>query len=481
MKSKKSILTRILEVILKDTIVRTLVTRQSHSWFFNIYFSDYVEYETAPFQHEMFRLTEQTDWSLLCLMAFRGSSKSTVMNTSYALWSILGSQQKKYVLILCQTRSQAKQYMMNIRGAVERDNLLKKDLGPFKEDSLEWGSSSIVFPKYGARITVGSSEQSLRGTRHNQHRPDLVIVDDAEDVNSVKTKEGRYKTYNWFKSEIIPCGSKRTRYIVIGNMLHEECLTARLIEEMQNEELDGIWRKYPILDEDDKILWLGKYPTMEDIEKERKKIGNEKTWQQEYMLNPVSDDERVIDPKWIKRCERIPKLSGDDYRGTYMAVDPAISENDSACFTGIVIASVFGDGDNRQTYIHPNPINERLNFHNARERIKALVREMDISQVFVESGGYQKALADDLHYSMINVEPVTVAGLDKRSRLAIAAAPMEAGRIYFPKFGTKDLERQLTGFPVEKYDDMADAFSMLIRKTADIKPVNEPEVFNLGG
>ncbi|MCC6520578.1 hypothetical protein IT403_01145, partial [Candidatus Nomurabacteria bacterium] len=84
--------------------------------------------------------------------------------------------------------------------------MLKKDLGPFQEESDEWGSYSLVFNKSGARITVASTEQSIRGSRHNEHRPDLIICDDVEDVQSTKTREGRDKTYQWLYGEVIPAG-----------------------------------------------------------------------------------------------------------------------------------------------------------------------------------------------------------------------------------------------------------------------------------
>ncbi len=95
MKSSKTLGQEILEVICKNKLVRSYVTRRSHLWFFNIFFAEYVEYETAPFQYEIFALTERTDWNLLYLVAFRGSAKSTLLTLSYVLWAILGVQSKK--------------------------------------------------------------------------------------------------------------------------------------------------------------------------------------------------------------------------------------------------------------------------------------------------------------------------------------------------------------------------------------------------
>jgi phage terminase large subunit-like protein len=127
----------LFEQMCKDRSIRTAITRQSHFMFFHFYFAHYVKYATAPFQKEMFHLSERLDIKNLFIVAFRGSAKSTIFTTSYPVWAILGEQQKKFVLILCQTQAQAKQHMMNLRRELESNQLLKNDLGPFQEERNE--------------------------------------------------------------------------------------------------------------------------------------------------------------------------------------------------------------------------------------------------------------------------------------------------------------------------------------------------------
>ena len=154
--------------------------------------------------------------------------KSTIMTLSLPIWAVLGAPQKKFVLILTKTQAQAKVHFANLKRELEGNTLLKADLGPFQDDSAEWGQYSTVLTKYGARITAASSEQSIRGLRHGEHRPDLIIVDDPEDLQSVKTLEGRDKTYQWLTGEVIPGGDKGTKIIVVGNLLHEDSVMMRL-------------------------------------------------------------------------------------------------------------------------------------------------------------------------------------------------------------------------------------------------------------
>ncbi len=201
---------KLIEYFYTDQTARTEICRQSHQWFFSIYLPHYIKYPTADFQKKMFEITEGKKNELSVIVAFRNSAKSTIMTLSFPIWAILGKYQKKCVVILCQTRHQARQHMANIKRELENNILLRSDLGPIKQNEDEWNAGSIVVPKYDARITALSCEQGIRGLRHGEHRPDLIICDDIEDLDSVRTKESRDKTDEWFKGEVVPLGESNT-------------------------------------------------------------------------------------------------------------------------------------------------------------------------------------------------------------------------------------------------------------------------------
>src|SRR6266404_4684981 len=233
--------------LFSDKRVRTEITGQSHEWFFSTYFSNYLTHAVSDYQREMFTISENENLPLAVIVAFRGSGKSTIMTLSYPIWAVLGKLQKKFVLIASQTQYQARVHLTNIKRELESNELLANDLGPFVEQREEWGSTSLYIPKYNARITAISTEQSVRGIRHGQYRPDLIICDDVEDMNSVKTREGRNKTFDWLTGEIIPAGDTNTKRIIIGNLLHEDSLLMRLKELIENNEIDGTFRRWPLV------------------------------------------------------------------------------------------------------------------------------------------------------------------------------------------------------------------------------------------
>lgn len=86
--------------------------------------------------------------------------------------------------------------------------------------------------------------------------------------------------------------------------------------------------------------------------------------------------------------------------------------------------------------------------------------------MFVESVAYQEALPQMLDFHGVKAEAVKPKG-DKRTRLSLTSTSIKSGMIKFPRKGCEQLIEQLVGFGVEKHDDIADAFSLLINSTLD--------------
>jgi predicted phage terminase large subunit-like protein len=443
--------------ILNDAALRVKMTFESHFMFFHIYFGHYIEFDTADFQKEMFRLTE--NFKNLVIVAFRGSGKSTIMNMSLPLWAIMGKPQCKYLLIVGQTQEQAKQHLKNIKQELENNELLKRDLGPFKEIENDWSAYTIEIPNFNARISAISIDQSIRGSRHGAHRPDLIICDDIEDMNSVRTLESRDRVDEFITSELIPAGTAKTKMVVIGNLLHEDSLVMRFKKRIESKEFEGVFKEYPLMDEDSNCLWPGKFPKMEDVEREKRRIGKSSAFQREYMLKIVTDYERVIPREWIQTYSGPPPDTVEDlnYRYTITGIDLAISQNEKADYTAMVSARVFGYKDKMLIYILPNPINKRLTFGATLDIAEEIFRRDGKSLLVVEDVAYQKAALQQLIERGCKVKGFTPRG-DKTSRLSLISHLVQRGQILFPEKGVEKLVQQLINFELERHDDLVDAF-----------------------
>ncbi|OGN35601.1 MAG: hypothetical protein A3F98_02615 [Candidatus Yanofskybacteria bacterium RIFCSPLOWO2_12_FULL_41_8] len=459
-KNNKNKAEKIFDKILKDKNVRKAIVTKAFEFFFPVYFHKRLEYETPPFHEEIFRILEDEAISLAVILAFRGSAKSTLISVAYVLWAVFGIQQKKFVVIVGQTEQKARTYLMNIRRQLENNELLKKDLGPFEEERGPWGATALTISKLNAKIMIASVGQSIRGVLHDEHRPDLIILDDVEDLESVKTQESRDKLFNWLTGEVIPAGSRKTRIIAIGNLLHDDGLIRRLQKSIETGRPNSIYREYPIVDKDGDPLWPGKYPTPEDIEKERMNTITDASWAREYLLKIISTEEQLIRKEWIQ-CYDGPPPEENSYCAT--GIDPAISKDERADFTAMVSARVCGKGKNLKIYILPNIVNQRLTFLETIDKAEAISDSMGRSKLFVEDVSYQAAIIEQLKKDGYPVNGVKVHGQDKYARLSAVSHLLQSGKVLFP-LGSEILSNQILGFGTEKHDDLVDAFTILLSK-----------------
>ncbi len=473
-----------LQLIKDNRSMRVSLANQSHYWFFSLYLGEYIQYPFAPFHHEMFAITQDQATRISAAVAFRGSAKTTIMTTSFPIWAITGMMQKKFVLILSQTQQQARLHLTNIKRELENNELLKEDIGPFEEFSDEWAANSIVLKNYGARIVAASTEQSIRGIKHGRYRPDLIICDDVEDLNSVKTREGRDRTFSWLTGEVLPIGDDSTKVVIVGNLLHEDCLLMRVKQLFEEGKMNGRFLAVPLLSEENQIAWPGKYPDLEAIERQKQAIGNEAAWYREYLLRIIADADRVVQRDWIQYYEAVPPTGrGSHFVYAALGVDLAISEKASADYTAMVGALIFDHEDKQKIYILPNLINVKMDFPTTVETVKAAIGSLNgghDATVYIESVGYQDALIQWLKHEDIDVEGVKIGSTDKRTRLALTTHLIRSGSILFPRKGCEQLIEQMVGLGIEKHDDLADAFSILINQ---IMKENKqmPRIFFVGG
>jgi len=467
-----------IEEIIRNRIFRKQLSYNDNMYFFFIYLSNYVKYKLAEFQQEIFKIINNDENKLVVVTAFRGSAKSTIITLSYALWSILGKNKKKFVLIISKTQEQSKIHFKNIISEIENNELLKKDFN-LENKNVFINQKSIYLRKFDATIKCASFETSIRGMRHKETRPDLIICDDIEDLESVRSIESRNKLETWFTSEIIPLGDKNTKLILVGNLLHEDSLIMRIKNKIENNKIKGVYKEYPLV-KDSEILWKEKFSDKEEIEELRMTIGNEVSFQREYMLTILPDDYQIIKKEWIKYYDSLPVETSNYYiYGNIIGVDPAISKNERADYTAIVSVAVYKNTDKNifDYYILANPINKRLDapeqVEYIREIYNALYKKHN-TKVFVENVAYQVSLVQFLQKEGIQAEEFSVNGTDKTARLNIASLHMQNGRVFFPANGCDELMKQLLSFnEIEKnHDDLVDAFSMAIIEASKIKTYN---------
>lgn len=454
----------IIDRMIKDRTFRIAMAKKSHYWFFHFYFGPkYCKYPTAEFHREIFQITEDPDLQNILITAFRGSAKSTLITLSYVIWSIVGVKQKKFPIILGRTQLSTQIHLNAIKKELEENEVFRKDFGPFKEAIDGGGMQSILLPHYNACISARSTGQDIRGIKHFQHRPDVIVCDDIEDSESVKTQENRDKLWDWLTGDVLPIGDRDTQLVFIGTPLHNDSVLMRLKDIFVKGTAKSIFREYPIVDSDGIPRWLGKFSTPELIEAEKAKCFNELLWRREYLLQIVESDEQIIKREHIKYYDDLPT---EHYRFSAVSVDPARSLKSSADYTAMVAGKIYGSGKNKMLCIMPNPVNARLSTDELITKAKSLALAMNAqkshSRVYVEDVGFQGIITDLLKAEGIPARSIPTRGVSKADRLAAVSSLIQLGRVRFARTGNEKLIEQILGLGKEKHDDLVDAFTMLI-------------------
>jgi len=465
-KNKKLNPSNIVKNIFSSRTFRKELAYKNITWFFTIYFSDYITYELADFQKEILSLITDEKIPNVVITSFRGSGKTTFCAEVLPIWAILGKWQLKFILIVCQTQPRARDTLANIRSDLMNLGLLVEDFRPREGKVDKWSENSIVIPKYGARITVVSVGESIRGIKHREHRPQIIICDDLEDVPSARSVENRDKVWQFVNGELIPTGDKNTRIIFIGNKVHSDSLMMRLIEEIKSGRMAGICRSYPLVKKG-LIAWPGKFLDKQAVDDLRKRYASKVDFLREQMLIILPDGNAIIKPKDIKYYDELPDQKPEFY---FQSVDPAFSLKKTSDCTAIVFGAVYRINGQRRIYIFPYPINKRMEVSETITQAKKIISSFGpyaITRTYVEGGSSQKGLIQMFQHEGINAEEITPGGEDKHARLNTASPWIKNAIILFSREGAEELINQILYFETEKHDDLVDALTLLVLALLD--------------
>src|ERR1700722_2353305 len=460
-----------LERLVDDPEIRKAAAK-SLKGFCLPYLPHHFPLDPSDFFDDMCRALEDHVLKRVEMIGFRGCAKSTLASLALPLWAALEHPELyQFIILLADTRGQASINAASVQYELRNNDLILRDYGHLKykkiddprpeptlESDEDWQAMNAVLDN-GERILSRSRGQKVRGVKHRQHRPSLIVADDVEDLDWVRTQENRDKSDRWFRGNVLPSVDEQTgRVVLIGNWLHTDGLMARL-------KNTGIFKvlEFSLLREGDgteieRCTWKAKYPTQEAIDRKRNELGDI-GFRREMLLQVVPEEGQDVLPEDITYYDDPP--FGD---GNYLAhgVDLAISTKESADYTAIVSGEVTWNGQQIEIFIQSHPVIRRMTFSDTMEALDN-VRKSSLmsSSFFVENVAFQQAAIEEMErraFSVTAMHPIK----DKRARLRVAARYIKMGIVKFPRTGCETLITQLIGFGSEKRDDLVDSVCYLI-------------------
>lgn len=398
---------------------------------------------------------------------------------------------RRHILIVSDTETQAVQFLGNIKRELRDNEELRKAFGVvgFTKDSE---TELIVKWEHGpdTRLIARGAGQRIRGTNWLGVRPDLVIGDDLENDEAVLNEERRKKFEEWFYNTLIPLGSKRCIYRVVGTILHEDSL---LMSFMPDPILDDLcvveplrirttkvtawlgvlYRAHPDFDDFSMLLWGDQHTenSLREIQQAYIDQGYPEGYAQEYLNNPIASSMSYFKEEDMLRMpeeERNRETAQPEH--FYIAGDFAISEKAKRAYTALVVGGVAADGVLRIREV----IRERLDsldiveyLFSLHEKYKRIAAHQEEPVFLIERENISKAIGPFLDRSMVERNQYLVIEemppiQDKLMRARPFQARMRTGMVEFDMEAKwwPTLKHEMMTFP-GTYVDQVDALAWL--------------------
>lgn len=178
-----------------------------------------------PFNSQIAREISRLPGCRRAVAAPRGHAKSTTLTFKGTMHAVLYGY-KHYPIILSDSSDQAEGFLENIRVEFEENGLIQEDFGNLQ--GKVW-RNNVILTSTNIKVEAIGSGKKIRGRKHRNWRPDLLILDDIENDENVRTPEQRTKLSNWFNKAVSKAGDDYTDIIYIGTLLHYDSLLAHTL------------------------------------------------------------------------------------------------------------------------------------------------------------------------------------------------------------------------------------------------------------
>lgn len=294
----------------------------------------------------------------------RGHAKSTNLTFKDVLHAVLYAY-KHFIVIISDTYDQSKGFLEAIKEELEENEAILNDFGSLA--GKIWREDVIV-TKSKIKVQAKGAAQKMRGLKHKQWRPDLIVLDDTENDELVRTAEQRKKLKDWYYKAVSKAGDSYTDFIFIGTMLHYDSLLAdvlknpsyhsikyQAVESFSASPLWEIWETiYTNLSDKDreqkaneffaknqsemlagtKVLWEEKLPYVELM---KIKISEgEAAFFSELQNEPINPEDCLFNEEWFEYFNPLDFDFRESKYWFYGFVDPSLGKTKKSDYSAII-------------------------------------------------------------------------------------------------------------------------------------------------
>ena len=513
------------------SVLRHSLAAQSPQKFAEVYLESHCNLPFSEMHKELFSLlklaTEKRNFRL-AVAAPRGHAKTTVISLAYVLWSIC-YRLEQYIVIISNTADQSVELLKAVKEELESNSLLMQDFADVAEPPgsrpgpKQWRKNDII-TRNNIKVTALGAGQKIRGRKHRQHRPTLIILDDIENEAEVISADLRESKMAWFKKAVLKAGTTaKTNVIAVGTVLHYESFLAQLLDAKKMPgwttrkyqavqswaEHEDLWQKWQNIynHHEEFIGQTGRTAARDFYEANKKKMlkGTKVLWPQRedyYQLLEIRltegqasfDSEKQNEPVDPESCIFRPDnfIFWDDQ---YSSIDELIAKLGGnvrifgACDPSLGIQGKARDDTAIITLLHHIPtghlyvLDADISKRQPLETIGIIIeyhRIRQFTKLAIETNQFQHFLASEL--KRISTEQgvdVPIVGIthssDKLGRIQSLQPRVSTGILRFSR-RQRTLLDQLRQFPKAAHDDGPDALEMAVSLAISYRGITVEQV-----
>ncbi len=448
---------------------RVFLASNSFLLFSTYYFKDYFKYSYAQYHYDFVQdCHDLVDNKIreVAWIGFRECAKTTFAKL-FVIWMIVHTK-KKYINVDSFDRENSERILFDIAFELVNNKRLQADYGVIfsKErgiNDIKQNRINNFVTENGIRVEAHSTQESVRGRIHLNQRPDFLLLDDIE-TNKTKDSQAYTKQVKDHITEAMAGMSTDGVMLYLGNYISEYGNIDWLMKRANNDQSIRI-RNIPIM-AGGKPLWEAKYALTDEeaektgkvsIEGKQRQLGS-LVFSYEMMNQPI-DEMTAEFKKEFAQFEVMDNIHKQDMK-CYVTIDSAVSEKESADFTGITINWV-----NRQNKWHIKTYKMKINSKELIDHLFYIDKTYSPSFIGLEETTFTMAIQPFIQDEMrkrgkfFSITPIKHKGINKELRIR-GLIPRWESKSIFLVGDNMELLDEMRVFPNGQHDDCIDSLSM---------------------
>jgi hypothetical protein len=432
----------------------------------------------APFSSlhdQIFELID-SDAPRIAIAAPRGMGKTSIASLGLAAKSIL-YQDRKFVTHVSMSHDAAMLQTENLKRELVSNNDVRKIFGAMKATNAGDGLSETFSKKSwvssgGTFIMPRGSGQQVRGLLFKNARPDLIIVDDLEDPETMDNDEIRKKRKEWFNADLLKSTSridKNWKIVYIDTLKHQDALLQSLLDSKDWESI-----RLEICDDNYEPCapeFFSKEEIMREVDYHREQ-GILDVFYREFRNLPISTEDSTFKQEYFRYYSETDESFRKTVKDieTFLLVDPAKTVKMHSAESAIIAVGL--DRKTSKIYIrdivarkmYPDELYGEIFDMAARYNCHVLGIEVTSLHEFITQPLKNEMAKRGLFMELIELKARggSSAGKGKQERVAALVPYYRQGYIYHNEALCGPLEAQLLAFPRPLRWDVMDATAYLV-------------------